>query len=41
MFKLIILVFIFIGLIAIDGDYNKKEIEKDYKKYKEITDELQ
>lgn len=36
MFLIIILVFIFIGIIAVDGDYNLKEIEKDYKKYEEI-----
>ena len=40
MFKLLILVYLFIGIIAIDGNYNEKEIEKDYKKYEEITNEL-
>ena len=39
MFKLIILVFIFIGLIAIDGDYKTKEMQKDYKKFEEVTNE--
>jgi len=36
MFKLIILVFILIGLIAFYGDYKTKEMKEDYKKYEEI-----
>lgn len=40
MFLIIGLVFLFIGLIAIDGNYNEKEIKKEYKKYEEITNEL-
>lgn len=37
MFVLIVIVFIFIGLIAVFGDYKSKEIEKDYRKYDETT----
>lgn len=40
MFLIIGLFFIFIGIIAIDGNYNEKELEKEYKKYEEITNEL-
>lgn len=36
MFIVILITFAFIGLIAIDGDYNSKEMQKDYEKYKEI-----
>lgn len=36
MFLILGLVFLFISLIAIDGDYNEKEMKKDYKKFEEI-----
>lgn len=38
---LIILVFLFISLIAVDGNYQEKELKKDYKEYEEKTNELQ
>lgn len=37
MFIVIAIVFAFIGLIAIDGDYMSKEMQKDYEKMKDIT----
>lgn len=40
MFLIISLVFLFISLIAVDGNYQEKELKKDYKKYEEITNEL-
>ena len=36
MFIVIAIMFAFIGLIAIDGDYMRKEMQKDYEKFKEI-----
>ena len=36
MFIVLAIMFAFIGLIAIDGDYMRKEMQKDYEKYKEI-----
>ena len=41
MFLIIGLVFLFISLIAIDGNYQEKELKKEYKEYKEKTNELQ
>ena len=38
---LIGLVFLFISLIAVDGNYQEKELKKEYKKYEEKTNELQ
>lgn len=35
------LVFLFICLIVIDGNYQEKELKKEYKEYKEKTNELQ
>ena len=37
LFILIIIVFIFIFFIAVFGDYNAKEIERDYVKFNDIT----
>ena len=37
MFLIISLVFLFISLIAVDGNYQEKELKKDYKEYEEIT----
>ena len=39
MFVLIVIVFIFISLIAIFGDYKSKELEKDYRKFEETISE--
>ena len=37
MFLIISLVFLFISLIAVDGNYQEKELKKEYKEYEEIT----
>lgn len=36
LFIVISLIWIFIVLIAIDGDYKSKEIKKDYKHFEEV-----
>lgn len=41
MFLIISLVFLFISLIAVDGNYQEKELKKEYKEYEEKTNELQ
>ena len=37
LFILIIIIFCFIGIIAIFGDYPNKELKKDYRYYNEIV----
>ena len=37
LFILIVIVFIFIFFIALFGDYNTKEMQKDYVKFNDIT----
>lgn len=37
MFLIIILVFLFISLIAVDGNYQEKELKKEYRMYEEKT----
>lgn len=37
---LIVLVFILIALISFYGDYETKEMQNDYKKFEEVTNEL-
>lgn len=41
MFLIISLIFLFISLIAVDGNYQENELKKDYKEYEEKTNELQ
>ena len=38
MFLIIGLVFLFISLIAVDGNYLEKEMKKEYKEYEEMLE---